>query len=204
MQRLSLIAAVVLLSGILAWLLWWWDPSSQATGSRPTLALTHSPRGGDFILESPTGPLSLASLHGQVVVIYFGYTWCPDVCPTNLAFIASALKTLKPQELERVEVLFISVDPERDDTQRLIQYTGYFHPKIRGLTGRPEQIAEVARHYGAAYLRNEVSGSAMGYTVDHSSSVYLVDPQGRLAKILDHATAPERIALAIRALLTKG
>jgi protein SCO1 len=200
MQRSLLVAGVLVLSCILAWLLWGWEPAPE----HAPLGLSQVPAGGDFELESADGPLSLASLRGQVVVIYFGYTWCPDICPTNLAFIANALKALDPGELERVQALFVSVDPERDGTGRLAQYTGYFHPRIRGLTGRAEQIAQVARLYGAAYRRTEQVGSAMGYQVDHSSSIYLVDPKGRLAVTLDHGTAPERITAAIRSLLADG
>ena len=202
MQRPLLLVALVLLAGVLAWLLWWWEPASEPTRPHQHFGLAETPRGGDFVLESASGPLSLANLRGQVVLIYFGYSWCPDICPTNLAFIANALKTLGPDELEQVQVLFISVDPERDDGERLTRYTGYFHPRIRGLRGPPEQIAEVARRYGAAYQRAQGADSALGYTVDHSSAIYVVDPEGRLAVTLDHATAPERIAATIRSLLS--
>lgn len=204
MQRPLLIAANLLLAGILVWLLWYWEPLADQPHPLQTLALGETPTGGDFRLESAAGPLDLASLRGQVVLIHFGYTWCPDICPTNLAMIANAIKTLSPEEQERVEVLFVSVDPERDDTARLAQYTGYFHPRFRGLTGSPEQIAEAAALYGAAYRRGEETGSRLGYVVDHTSFTYLVDPQGRLAMTLDHATRPERIAAAIRSLLVGG
>ena len=159
------------------------------------------PTGGDFQLQSAAGPFDLKDLRGRVVLIYFGYTWCPDICPTNLAFIASALKSLAPEELARVQVLFVSVDPERDDVHRLAQYTGYFHPQILGLTGTPEQIATAARLYGAAYRRAAQTNSAMGYAVDHSSRTYAVDPRGRLARTLDHATPPDMIAAVVRELL---
>jgi protein SCO1/2 len=204
MQRPLLIAANLLLAGILVWLLWHWDPIADQPHPLQTLALGETPTGGDFRLESAAGPLDLANLRGQVVLIHFGYTWCPDICPTNLAFIASAIRTLSLEEQERVEVLFVSVDPERDDAARLAQYTGYFHPRFRGLTGSPEQIAEVARLYGAAYRRGEETGSSLGYLVDHTSFTYVVDPQGRLARTLDHATPPERIAATIRSLLVGG
>lgn len=204
MQRPLLIAVAPLLAGILAWLLWSWEPIAEQRHHNQTLDLADAPTGGDFRLESAAGPLDLDSLRGQVVLIYFGYTWCPDICPTNLAFIANALKRLQPGELDRVEVLFVSVDPQRDDSERLAEYTGYFHPRIRGLTGPEEAIAEVARRYGAAYRRTEQTGSAMGYMVDHSSLTYVVDPQGRLAMSLGHATPPERIAAAIRSVLVEG
>jgi protein SCO1/2 len=201
MQRRLLIAFIVLLFGVLLWLLNPWAPADEPWQPHRTLELTAPPAGGDFRLQSAAGPLDLKDLRGRVVLIYFGYTWCPDICPTNLAFIAAALKALAPEELARVQVLFVSVDPERDDAQRLARYTGYFHPRILGLTGTPEEIAEVARRYGAAYRRGPQTDSAMGYSVDHSSYTYAVDPQGRLARTLDHATPPERIAAVVRELL---
>ena len=145
MQRSLLIAAIVLLVGVLVWLLNPWAPAIQPLGRHRALELAARPTGGDFRLQSAAGPVDLKNLRGRVVLIYFGYTWCPDICPTNLAFIAAALKSLAPEDLARVQVLFVSVDPERDDAQRLAQYTGYFHPQILGLTGTPEEIAETAR-----------------------------------------------------------
>ena len=201
MQRRLLIAFIVLLVGVLLWLLNPWAPADAPWQPHRTLGLAATPAGGDFRLQSAAGPVDLKDLRGRVVLIYFGYTWCPDICPTNLAFIVAALKTLAPEELARVQVLFVSVDPERDDAQRLARYTGYFHPRILGLTGTPEEIAEVARRYGAAYRRGPQTDSAMGYSVDHSSQIYAVDPQGRLARTLDHATPPERIAAVVRELL---
>lgn len=204
MQRKLLITAIVPLAGLLVWLLWFWEPVTKEGYHHETLDLASPPTGGDFRVQSAEGPVDLADLRGKVVLIYFGYTWCPDICPTNLAFIANALKTLSATELARVQVLFVSVDPERDDVKRLAQYTGYFHPSIRGLTGTPEEIAAAARLYGAAYRRAEPSDSAMGYMVDHSAYTYVVDPSGRLVRTLDHATPSDQIAAVIRELLGAG
>jgi protein SCO1/2 len=201
MQRSLLVVASVLVVGALIWLLNPPTPAGTPWAPHRDLKLAFQPTGGDFRLQSAAGPIDLKDLRGRVVLIYFGYTWCPDICPTNLAFIVAALKTLEPEELARVQVLFVSVDPERDDVQRLAQYTDYFHPRILGLTGRPEEIAEVARRYGAAYQRGPETDSAMSYSVDHSSYIYAVDPQGRLARTLDHATPPEQIAAVVRELL---
>jgi protein SCO1/2 len=204
MTRKLLVIAILVLFGLLAWLLLWTptgvdlDPEGPRHG---TLDLASPPQGGDFVLESVDGPVALADLRGKVVLIYFGYTWCPDICPTNLVLIAGALKALTPEELERVRVLFVSVDPERDSVERLAEYSGYFHPEIIGLTGTPEQIAEVATLYGAAYRRTELVDSAMGYVVDHSAYSHLVDTQGKLVRNLDHATPSAEIVAAIRALL---
>ncbi len=164
---------------------------------------TVAPQGGDFTLEAASGPVDLASLRGQVVLIYFGYTLCPDICPTNLAMIARALKDMTPEERERVRGLFVSVDPERDDPQRLAQYAAYFHPNILGVTGNPEQVARAAELYGAIYRRVAQADSAMAYLVDHSADTYVVDAQGRWVHTFPHATPATEILAFIRGLLAK-
>lgn len=205
MTPARLIAAILVLAGILAWMLFFWNPTGTteptADQGHRSLTLASKPLGGDFELASASGPVRLQDLRGKVVLLYFGYTACPDVCPTNLAFIASALRELAPDELAKVQVIFVSVDPERDDLHRLAAYTAYFHPKILGVTGSPEQVAQVADLYGAAYRRAPVSDTAMGYLVDHSAYTYVIDQAGRLVGTLDHATSPDRIRAVVRALL---
>lgn len=202
MQRTLFASVIVLMAGVLAWSLWRHEPAAPPHYLHQALDLAVPPAGGDFRLDSAAGTLELKDLRGQVVLIYFGYTWCPDICPTSLAFIAAALKGLTPEEQAQVQVLFVSVDPERDDPKRLAEYAAYFHPRIRGVTGTPAQLAGAARLYGAAYHRAEDSNSAMGYTVDHSAYTYVVDRQGRLARTLEHATPAPTIMAAIRAVLT--
>jgi protein SCO1/2 len=158
------------------------------------------PPGGDFMLTSADGPVALADLRGKAVLIYFGYATCPDVCPTSLALIATALRALTPAERERVRVLFVSVDPARDTPARLKPYATHFHPDIIGVTAQVSVLGEMARHYGAAFNYTPVS-SATGYVVDHTSSTAVVAPNGRLVELLPHATAPPEIVAAIRRVL---
>ena len=99
------------------------------------LTLAAPPSGGDFSLDSADGRIATQNFRGQVVALYFGYTYCPDVCPTSLAALGSALEKLTPAELAQVQPLFISVDPERDSVARLKDYAVFFHPKLKGLTG---------------------------------------------------------------------
>ena len=159
------------------------------------------PAGGDFELRSASGPVRLSDLRGQAVLLYFGYARCPDICPTNLIFIANALRSLTEDEARRVRVVFVSVDPERDDPQRLRDYVAYFHPAMLGVTGSSAALAEVAARYGAVYRRAELPNSALGYAIDHSANTYLIAPDGRLMGHLDHASPPAVIAAAIRDLL---
>lgn len=152
---------------------------------------------GDFTLQSAAGPVSLKDYRGKVVLIYFGYTYCPDVCPTSLAATAQGLALLKPEELAKVAMIFISVDPERDTPARLKDYAEFFHPSIVGVTGTPDKVADVAKRYGVFYARQKVD-TAGGYVVDHSSDTYVVGPEGQLIGKIAHATAPDRVAAEIR------
>lgn len=196
MNRTSLIAVIVLLGLILGWVTWFWQPDTYQPHT--PIPLASAPTGGDFTLQSANGPVSLHDFHGKVVLVYFGYTFCPDICPTSLAFTSQALNTLDKEELARTQGLFISVDPERDTLEKLKEYGTFFHANILGLTGTPEAIAETAKKYGASYRRQD-TGSAGGYVVDHSSSTYVVDPDGKLVATLQHGTSPAEVAKAIRA-----
>lgn len=204
-KRVLPISVVAVLSMLLVWLIWFWQPRQAIeSGLHRQLGLAAEPEGGDFRLQSWRGPVSLSDLRGKLVLIYFGYTWCPDICPTNLAIMSLALKQLSADEREQVQALFVSVDPARDSVERLKTFAEYFDPAILGMTGSEQAIADVARRYGAAYRRSEQGDSAMGYTVDHSSYTYVVDRNGRLVEILEHATPVERLVEVIRARLAEG
>ncbi|HIP53734.1 MAG TPA: SCO family protein [Chromatiales bacterium] len=201
MKRSLLWGAIVLLSGLLIGLLFW---SPKTNETHTALPLAEAPAGGDFVLRSAGGPIALKDLRGKVVVLYFGYTWCPDICPTSLGYLSAALEQLTPEELARVQPIFVSVDPERDNLERLEEYAAYFHISIIGVTGTPEEVAEVASRYGAAYRRSEQSDSAMGYVIDHSADLYLIDIHGRLVKTLPHGTPPAKLVQALRELLVES
>ncbi len=196
MNRTLLIAVIALLGLVLGWVTWFWQPGTHPPHG--PISLSSAPTGGDFTLQSFDGPVSLHDFRGKVVLVYFGYTSCPDICPTSLAFTSQALNALDKEELARTQVLFISVDPERDTLEKLKEYGPFFHAKVLGLTGSPQDIADAARQYGASY-RKQDTGSAGGYVVDHSSSTYVIDPNGKLVATLQHGTAPAEVAKAIRA-----
>ena len=138
-----------------------------------------------------------ASWKGKVVVLYFGYLSCPDICPTQLQVIADALEQLGT-DAGRVQPLFVSVDPARDDARRLAAFTPSFHPRILGLTGTPEQIAAIARAYRVSYQK---VGDGPNYASDHAVAGYLIDPDGRTAAVLGPDTSAEAMAAAIRTVM---
>lgn len=162
------------------------------------IAASDLPAGGDFTLQTLQGDVKLADLRGKVVVVYFGYTACPDICPTSMATLKGALNQLTASELAQVQGLLISVDPERDTLAHVQEYANYFHPNIRGVTGSPVVLQEVAQRYRAFYRKVPMAGSAMAYSIDHSAILYVVDKQGKLRELVQHATPPAELAAAIR------
>lgn len=188
-KRILILA--VFLALLAAALLAWREVGIHPFGSANTI------QGGDFTLQSADGPVSMKSLRGKVVLLYFGYTFCPDVCPTSLALIAESLKQLTPVEQKRVQMVFVSVDPERDTPKQLKQYVTFFRPGSIGLTGTPEEIAKVAKEYGVVYRKQKVS-SAAGYVIDHSSFTYILGPDGTLRGKVLHAAAPAEMVQEIR------
>ncbi len=154
--------------------------------------------GGDFTLMSDKGPVSLQDLRGKVVPIYFGFTHCPDVCITSLSNISAGLKLLTEDELSRVQPLFISIDPERDDPARVGEYVRYFHPGIIGLSGSLEDVTKVAKKHFVIFEKVKLDDSEMGYTMDHSSIIYVVGKDGVIRTLIHHGEAPEGIAKVLR------
>jgi len=157
--------------------------------------------GGDFTLTSASGPVSLSDFKGQVVALYIGYASCPDVCPTALAVLSQAIRNLTPEQREQVQGIFISVDPERDTPEKLAKYAGFFSDRLIGVTGTREQIDRVVRQYGAFYRIVELDDSALGYAVDHSSRLFLIDRDGEPAGTLVHNSTPTELGQWLQRLL---
>jgi protein SCO1/2 len=158
------------------------------------------PPGGDFVLQASDGPLDSRALRGKVLLLYFGYVNCPDVCPVSIAAGAGALNALSPAERERTRMIMISVDPERDTPAALKTYVAYFHPQMLGAVGTAAETAAVAKQFGAGYVRQPTRADG-GYAVDHSSQTYVVDREGRLLDMLPLGTPAEKIAATVRKLL---
>lgn len=166
--------------------------SSQAQTTQPQGA---GP-GGPFTLVNQDGrPVDQSALNGKWSVVFFGYTFCPDFCPTTLTTLGKAMDQLGPQAKD-VQVVFVTIDPERDTPAAMKSYISsrVFPKNIIGLTGTPAQIAQVAKAYGV-YYQKEGSGST--YSMDHSTALYLMDPQGRFHGVIADGLTPQQDATQI-------
>lgn len=144
--------------------------------------------------------VDLADFRGKALIVFFGYTSCPDICPTTLRKYASLYRNLRDRDAERVQVIFISVDPERDTPDKADTYAKWFNPNFIGLTGDNAQIADLAAQFGVIYAKQPVEGS-MGYVIDHSAGAYLVDPKGQLRAQLPEKTLIEPILADLQKVL---
>lgn len=177
--------------GVIAVLSWFGGGDRQS--EQGTVAL-----GGPFTLVDQDGrTVTDADFRGKYLLIYFGYAYCPDVCPTSLVRNTEALDLLGPQA-EQIVPMLISVDPERDTPERLKDYAGFFHPRLVALTGTPEQVAAVAKAYRVYYAKAELDRGPDAYLIDHSSFTYLMGPDGRFLQFFRHDLGPEEMAKRIK------
>ena len=154
----------------------------------------------DFALTDHTGkPRTMADFRGKAVVIFFGYTQCPDVCPTTMTGMAEAMRLLG-EDAGKVQVLFVTVDPERDTPQLLAQYVPVFNPGFLGLYADAQTIARTAQEFRIFY-KKQPGSTPTTYTVDHTAGSYVYDPQGRLRLYVKHGEKPEVIAKDLRLLI---
>lgn len=156
---------------------------------------------GDLVLDTSEGTLRLSDFRGKGVVVYFGYTSCPDICPTTLQTMGRAFDMLTPEEQARLALVFVSVDPERDALDRLHSYARYFHPNFHGGSASPEAVRQMAADWGVQYRKAESPQSAMAYTVDHSTQAFLVDAEGRMVREIAHGTRSADVAALLREVL---
>jgi protein SCO1/2 len=161
----TLLAALLIGAGVVMW--------RQDSGGGTMLSI-----GGPFALQDGDGrTVTDKDFRGKYLLVYFGYTFCPDVCPTTLGAVADAMDKLGPAA-SHVQPLFITVDPKRDTPSVVKQYAAAFGPSIEGLTGTPEQIAVVAREYRVYYAEHPTGKGPNDYSMDHSSVLYLMSPDG--------------------------
>ncbi len=177
--------------------LWWPVQPDPAVAAPPTGQVMH------FSLVDHTGrKVTEGDYHGRYTLVYFGYTFCPDICPLDLQNISQALGYLGAGA-DKLQVLFITLDPKRDTIANMADYVSLFHPGMVGLTGSPKAVARAARAFDARY---EVWGDPAGdsYQVDHTAYIYLLDGAGRLERYFHSGAPPEQIAAVLARYLRKG
>jgi protein SCO1/2 len=179
------------------------DTSAPAafTGAAAEAELPMLPIGGDFtLIDQDAKPFTLSSLKGKVVLIFFGYTMCPDACPTTLSKLSSAYSRLTPEERARVKAIYISIDPERDTPAVMKDHLTYFGVDAIGLTGTVDDTAKVARQFGAHFERTS-DKTAAGYLMSHTVSVFGLDANGQTRVLIDYEASVDTVVKEIRALL---
>ncbi len=158
-------------------------------------------RGNDFRLADPSGKVhSLVDFRGKVVVLFFGFTHCPEVCPTTLSNLAGAMRLLG-KDAERVQVLFVTLDPERDTPAVLAKFVPSFYPSFMGLYGDAQATAQAASAFNVHY---EKHAEKNGYTIDHSDGTYLIGTSGKPVLLLPYGETPEILAQDIKLLLSRS
>jgi protein SCO1 len=163
-----------------------------------TRAGSRSAIGGPFTLVDDIGaPVSDASIRGKPTVIYFGYTFCPEVCPTTLTDLSHWMQMLGP-DADNLNYVFVTVDPERDTPKVMHAYVSAFDPRIRGFTGTSEQIAKIAREYRVYYKRIPTSDG--GYEMDHSAILYLMDPDEKFISTIAYQENDDTAVAKLRRL----
>jgi protein SCO1/2 len=170
-------------------------------GSGETPPLQGAKLGGPFTLTDQNGrQVSERDFEGKYRIVYFGFTYCPDVCPVDMQVIGQAMRQIEKSDAglaKRLQPIFISVDPERDKPAVLKEYVSAFHPKTIGLTGTPEQIADVAKKHGIFFQKAE-EGGASEYQMDHSRIVLLFGTKGEPLAILPHDEGADAVAAEVR------
>jgi protein SCO1/2 len=155
----------------------------------------------DFVLPGSNGaPVKLSAYRGKVVALAFGFTYCPRICPVTLANLARVFEKLGPSAQE-VQVVFVSVDPDRDTPARMHEYLAFFNPSFVGATGTPQQLEAVRREFGITANRAPSEVQKLGYEVHHSSFVYLIDREGRLRLLMPFGKSADDLAHDIALLL---
>jgi protein SCO1/2 len=171
-------------------------------GTNVSSPATSSAAGGPFSLIDGSGAtVTDQTYRGKWELVFFGYTYCPDLCPTTLNTISDALTALGPLA-DKVQPLFITIDPKRDTQAVMRDYVKNFDPRIVGLTGSPEAIAAVAKEYKIYYAVHRTGDGPDDYLMDHSGFVYLMDPAGRFVRVLSGETAARAMADKLRPLLS--
>lgn len=177
-------------------------PGGEGGGDGAQSQATRVQVGGPFTLTDHTGKrVSEKDFAGKYMLMYFGYTYCPDVCPTSLSVMAEALDQLSPEQLAKVVPIFVTVDPERDTPEVMASYVPHFYATMVGLTGSQDEVKAAARAYKAFYAKVNADAPDGNYTMDHSSITYLMGPDGLYVTHFNHGTEAAKMAARLKELL---
>ncbi|HEX4180821.1 MAG TPA: SCO family protein [Caulobacteraceae bacterium] len=194
MRRIVIYAAAALAAIVLGFTLYQFQAHAPQQTAQSGIQM-----GGPFHLVDQNGQVVTdKDLLGKPTVMFFGFTYCPDVCPTTLADMSAWLKALGP-DADKLNVVYVTIDPERDTAQRLKSYLTAFDPRIRGLTGTPQAIAEAAHDYNVYYQKVALQGGE--YTMDHSTLIYLMDAKGHMAELIQYGTPRDQVVASLRKLV---
>lgn len=192
---LMMVGFILLAFALATWLMPEWREHALPRDRQHGEALI----GGPFIGVTHLGePVTDQALLGHYSLVYFGFTYCPDICPTTLLVVANAMDSLQPALSDNILPVFISVDPERDTVDVMRQYVRNFHPRLLGITGTPEQVKVMADAYKVYYNRVDTPDSAAEYLIDHSGFLYLMNPQGKYITHFPHHVSEQVLADALR------
>ncbi|WP_235914103.1 SCO family protein [Curvivirga aplysinae] len=177
---------------------------TQQKSSNSSLAMGQVELGGPFNLIDEAGkPVTEKDFAGKYMLIYFGFTYCPDVCPTDLAVMGEAMAMMEDEDddkASRITPIFITIDPERDVPDAIAEYTDHFHERMVGLTGELPEIAKTAKAY-RVYFNKEEPDEDGDYVMSHSAFTYLMDPNGEFVTMFKHGSKPEQMAKDVLALV---
>jgi protein SCO1/2 len=196
MASLAVLALAAVTLGAVRWL----TPAAEQAQAPADV-----PIGGAFTLVDQNGrEVKDEEFRGRLMLVYFGYTYCPDMCPLGLTTIASALDALPVEDRDQVAPVFITVDPERDTVQVMKDYVGQFSPHLVGLTGSEAAIEAALRAYRVYARKSDAEAADGSYLVDHSTFTYLMGRDGAYVTHFGHATTPEEMAEKIAAAIATG
>lgn len=155
-------------------------------------------------LNTSKGVTTLSDLKkGKLTLMYFGFLTCPDACPTTLSTVGATFKEMTPAELEKINFLFVDLDPERDTLERLKEYAGYFHPKIISVSMPLKDLDPFTRFFGVVFMKVPLKNSKMGYTIDHSTGILVMNPDGKILPHIEHGTNKTVMLALLRKMLTE-
>lgn len=195
--RRSLLIPLIGLLLFLVWMVLYSGNEHTSVEGMHNISLEGTPEGGDFEVDTSDGKIKLSDFKGKVVLLYFGYASCPNVCPSSLSKISLALQNLSQRERSQVKTIFISLDPEHDTVDKIKEYVQYYHGSFIGATVDAAVLKKIAKRYGVHYHRVNSNNKKVNL-IDHSAYFYVIDSKGDLVKTMPHDVDSKAIADTVK------